>query len=183
MLRESNQSVSNFNQSRRNLLISTPFLLAATQLGAKTNLAQPTQAALLRVDGDIELTNAGDAAVFDAQMLDALPQISFTTSTISTDKPRTFSGPALFDVLKHVGSDAAQVTATAANNYSVDIDSALIEERAPIIANRIDGKAFSIRKKGPIWVVFPYDEDPKYHTEPIYAVNVWQLERLTVTQI
>ena len=183
MLRKSNKSVPSFNQSCRNLLLSTPFLLAATQLGAKTSLAQPTQATLPRVDGDIALTNAGDAAVFDAQILDALPQISFTTSTIWTDKLRTFSGPALLDVLKHVNSDAAQVTATAANNYSVDIDRALIEERAPIIANRIDGEAFSIRENGPLWVVFPYDEDPKYRTEPIYAVSVWQLERLTVTQI
>ena len=56
----------------------------------------------------------------------------------------------------------------------------LISADAPIIATRINGKPFTIKEKGPLWVVFPYDRGPEFRTETNYAVSVWQLTEISV---
>jgi hypothetical protein len=36
----------------------------------------------------------------------------------------------------------------------------------------------SLREKGPLWVIYPYDSDPAYRTEETYSRSIWQLNRL-----
>ncbi|MEC8574513.1 MAG: oxidoreductase, partial [Pseudomonadota bacterium] len=40
----------------------------------------------------------------------------------------------------------------------------------------------SLRDKGPLWIVYPFDSDPAYQTEAIYSRSIWQLEEITVTK-
>ena len=112
--------------------------------------------------------------------LDALPQQSFTTSTIWTDGQITFSGVPLATVLASIGAEGSAVEMIALNDYKVTMPLAQLEETVPIIATRMDGNVMSVRDKGPYWIVFPYDEDPKYQTETIYSLSIWQLNRLKV---
>ncbi|CAN0586856.1 unnamed protein product, partial [Ectocarpus sp. 12 AP-2014] len=51
-------------------------------------------------------------------------------------------------------------------------------EDGPIIAYLSNGKPMSVREKGPLWIVYPYDSDPKFQTEVIYSRSIWQLDRL-----
>lgn len=136
----------------------------------------------LWIDGDIAVRASGDDFEFSLQSLEALPQTEFATSTIWTDDVRDFSGPTLKAVLEHVGSGAGDVIATAINQYRVTIPRAYIDDYAPIVATRINGRSFSVREKGPLWIVFPYDQGPQFQTEIVYAMSVWQLERLTVAE-
>lgn len=69
MLFHVRNSASSFNRRLQNLLRPTPFLLATTRLDAKPDLAQPTQQALLRVDGDNTLINAIVTAMIEATAL------------------------------------------------------------------------------------------------------------------
>jgi hypothetical protein len=39
----------------------------------------------------------------------------------------------------------------------------------------------SVRDKGPLWVIYPYDSDD-YRSEVIYSRSIWQLDRLEVVQ-
>lgn len=112
--------------------------------------------------------------------LDALPQQSFSTSTIWTDGQITFSGVPLATVLASIGAEGSAVEMIALNDYKVTMPLAQLEETVPIIATRMDGNVMSVRDKGPYWIVFPYDEDPKYQTETIYSLSIWQLNRLKV---
>jgi hypothetical protein len=50
----------------------------------------------------------------------------------------------------------------------------------PIIAFARNGEAMSVREKGPLWIVYPYDADPAYQSETIYARSIWQLDRIRV---
>jgi hypothetical protein len=68
----------------------------------------------------------------------------------------------------------------AVNDYKVDISQSRIEDNAPIIANRMNGAPFSIRDKGPLRVVFPFDQSERYQTEEIYSLSIWQLTQLRV---
>lgn len=148
----------------------------------KPTLAKPAGEVLLEVGGAIENTNRPGRAAFDDAMLLALPQVSFRTSTIWTKGEKTFSGPALSSVLDAVGAGPGKISAGAANDYRVTLSRDLIEPQVPIIANRIDGKPFSLRERGPLWVIFPYDRAVRYRTETIYEMSIWQLTTLTVRQ-
>lgn len=128
----------------------------------------------------IEDESKGTVTEFDEADLLALPQVSFETSTIWTDGLRQFSGPTLVAVLEAAGYTGGDVTMVAINDYSVSIPKDGFDEEAPIIALRKNGAPFGVRDKGPLWVVYPYDSDPKFQSEAIYAYSVWQLNRIKV---
>lgn len=110
----------------------------------------------------------------------ALPQEEFTTSSIWTQGEKTYSGPALRTLLDSLGVNDRDLELTAANDYSVRIPADAIEDKAPIIANRIDGKPFGLRENGPLWLVFPYDSSVRYQSETIYSYSIRQLKSLRV---
>lgn len=130
----------------------------------------------------VESHDAGDGSVtqtdFDLDMLDALPQEVFETSTIWTEGVMEFSGPPLSAVLEMLEAEAGSVTAFALNDYNVALEPDTIFQSFPIIATRINGQPFSVREKGPLWLVYPYDSSKTYRTEVIYSQSIWQLDRL-----
>jgi len=131
----------------------------------------------------LEVTTSGpasDTLELSLQDLDAMDQVSFSTSTIWTDDEVTFSGVPLKTLLTALNTDGTSVEMVALNDYKVTMPLADLEDNAPIIATRMDGETMSVRDKGPYWVVFPYDQDPKYRVETIYTFSIWQLKRLKV---
>jgi hypothetical protein len=155
--------------------------LWATSLPALSHhLIPPAGEIVLTVTGDIGRTNRAGAAVFDLAALDRLPQKSFVTSTIWTDRPHRYSGVLLADLLDHVAAGGRSVEAIALNDYRASLPLSEITDEAPLLAYRIDGTAMSVRDKGPIWVIYPFDADPAYRTEAIYSRAVWQLVRIVV---
>ena len=107
--------------------------------------------------------------------LDALTQHRFTTSTIWTTGEIEFSGPALSDVLASSGLGTEGLRLRAANDYSITLNPAMLEAAAPIIATRINGKLFTLRERGPLWLVFPYDAHARFRTEQVFAASIWQM--------
>jgi hypothetical protein len=160
------------------VMIKRFLLAAAAAMYLVQGLAGSAAAeVILRVD----VTGDGsDIRELSDADLSALPQISFTTSTIWTTEPATYSGPSLAAVLDSLGAKGASLNMIAVNDYKVDMPWALIEQDTPIIANRINGQPFSIRDKGPLWVVFPYDSDPRFQTEEIYSFSIWQMNQIRV---
>ncbi|WP_234817619.1 molybdopterin-dependent oxidoreductase [Thalassobacter stenotrophicus] len=111
----------------------------------------------------------------DAATLNALPQVSFETSTIWTDGTISFSGPSLRSLMDQAGISDGQLTLTAINDYAIQVAVDEIEDNAPIVATLMNGEPISRREKGPYWLVYPYDVDAKYQSEVIYAQSIWQL--------
>ncbi|MBZ8117740.1 oxidoreductase [Roseovarius sp. LXJ103] len=181
--RPRNKARETVNAARRSLVLSAPLLILSGHLlrAQETPLPQPVGPVTLTIDGDISITNGGGTAVFDDAMLGDLPSVSFETSTVWTDSISTFSGPTLRSVLDRVGAGPGNITAMAINKYEASISQEYILDNAPIIANRLDGAPFGLRQKGPLWVIFPYDSDITFRTKKIYAMSIWQLEKLTVT--
>ncbi len=152
-------------------------LISATGLFALTAHQACADEPLLRLDffGD-----GSTSHTFSDADLMALPQIEFTTTTIWTDGAIKFSGPSLASVLASVGAFGGPVSMVAVNNYKVEMPRDRIQPDAPIIANRMNGSPFSIRNKGPLWVVFPFDSDHRYQSEQVYSFSIWQLTKLQV---
>ena len=117
----------------------------------------------------------GAELVLDRAALEALPQVSFATSTIWTEGVITFSGPSLRVVLERAGIKAGQVALRALNDYQVNLALEELAEDWPIIATRRDGQPFDIRENGPLWLVYPYDSETEFTRERIYTLSIWQL--------
>jgi hypothetical protein len=161
---------------------SVAILAALTPLSASADgLEAPTGDVLLSVRGAIAHHNEGDTALFDREMLEALGSESFETTTIWTEGVQSFTGVPLHALIDAVGADGETLRAIALNDYAVEIPVSDAEERGgPIVAYLQNGEPMSVREKGPLWIVYPYDARTTYQTEQIYARSIWQLVSLEV---
>lgn len=142
-------------------------------------LALPTLAGetVLTVTG---ASNPDKQLAFTMEELEALPQVTFDTTTVWTDGVQHFSGPALKTVLDQAGFEGETIKARALNDYVIDIPVSSLKDTAPIIATRIQGAPFPRREKGPLWIVYPFDSAPEFQTEMVYGRSIWQLNRIEV---
>jgi hypothetical protein len=135
---------------------------------------------VLTVSGKIGLKNAGDKARFDMKMMEALPQHSFTTRTPWYDKPVKFTGPLLADVLAAVKASGSTVSAVAINDYKISIPVTDTTRHKVIVARLLDDKPMPVREKGPLFVVYPFDDSSELRSSTYYERSIWQLKALEV---
>ncbi|SPF80053.1 oxidoreductase [Pseudoprimorskyibacter insulae] len=120
-------------------------------------------------------------AEFSEADLLAIEQQSFTTSTIWTEGEIEFSGPSVKDILAAAGASDGDLLMTALNDYTVEVPRDAIAGNIPIVALRKDGEPYGVREKGPLWVVFPYDDSANYRTEAVFSYSIWQLVKIEVS--
>lgn len=145
---------------------------------AEDSLARPEGAPVLTVTGDIALTNTGGAAVFDMAMLRELPAETFTTTTIWTEGEQEFTGVPIAALLELLGVEGGTLKATAINDYSVELPVGDESTSVALLAYERNGQEMSVRDKGPLWVVYPFDSDEALQSEVIYSRSIWQLDRI-----
>lgn len=114
--------------------------------------------------------------------LRALQLASFETETIWTEGVQSFTGVTLASFVQDLGLKGGEIEAIAINEYSVKIPVSDAVNGGPIIAFERNNAPMSIRNKGPLWVVYPYDSDPAFQTEAVYSRSIWQLEKLIIKQ-
>jgi hypothetical protein len=142
-------------------------------------LDAPKGPVILTVKGAIKNTNAGDTAEFDLAMLEALAGRKATMETPWTDGQVTFEGPLLSALLEAVGSTGSVLSVRALNDYAAEVP-AEDAKLATILATRIDGKLMSVRDKGPLMVVYPFDQNPDLYNEKYFSRSVWQIKEIEV---
>lgn len=157
-------------------LLAMAFATAAAA-DALPRLQGPT---VLEVRGAIGQTNAEGAALFDMEMLQALPVARLETSTAVTDGVRSFEGFLMRDLLAHVDASGDTVTATALNNYVIDFDAREFDRFDVVVAYRMDGEPLRPSDKGPLWIVYPRDQHTELQDIRYDYRWVWQLMRLEI---
>jgi len=145
-----------------------------------SSVAAPKGRVVLTVTGNIARTNMGQSYQFDMDMIDALPRRTFTTRTPWYDKPVTFSGPRLADVMAAVGAKGQSIQASAINDYKITIPMSDAIEHGVIMASRIDGQRIPVREKGPLFVVYPFDSSATLRSSVYYERSIWQLKSMHV---
>lgn len=144
------------------------------------DLPAPTGEIVLTVTGKIAVTNQDGGAAFDLDMLKAIGEVTFKTSTPWTEGEQTFTGVPLNALLQTVGVTEGTLTAKAINDYAVEIPVSDAVADGPILAYLQNGNPMSVREKGPLWVVYPYDLNDDYQAEVIYSRSIWQLSSIDV---
>lgn len=146
------------------------------------SLPAPTGPVILTVTGDIETTNVAETLQFDIASLKSLDETVIETTTIWTEGLHKFQGVSLAKLKDVVGMESGTFFAKAINDYTIEIPVSDAAEGGPIIAYLMDDEEMSIRHKGPLWVIYPYDSSPNFRSEVIYARSIWQLDRIEVVQ-
>lgn len=142
-------------------------------------LAKPAGNIVLTVDGSISRQNAEGRADFDIDMLRAMPAVTIRTATPWTDGLADFEGVLIADIVKAVGASGKSIKAAALNDYVADVNAETAVSAGAILAYRLNGAEISVRDKGPLWIMFPFDQDPELRSETVYSQSVWQLRKLT----
>jgi len=141
-------------------------------------LDPPAGSVVLTVSGKLAHPNQGADAAFDMAMLEKLPQHSFRTRTPWYKQPRKFTGPLLRDVLAAAGAAGATVRAIALNDYAVDIPFDDTVHHEVIVARLLDDKPVSVRDKGPLFIMYPFDDNPELKNMVHFSRAAWQLKAI-----
>lgn len=150
-------------------------ILAALALSLRPTCAQ-TEAVVLTIQ------QAQEAPV-QLRLSDilALPQQEFQAHTPWYKGAAVFRGPLLRDVLAAADVRAGQsLQATALDDYKINIPWADAQTHDVIVAHTINGLRLTPRTKGPLFVVYPFDDDPDLQAVKYYERSIWQLRTLDV---
>ena len=157
----------------------TPGLLCMAA-GAVQALEPPTGVVLLTVGGRVRNANDGRRAQFDMPMIEALSQQTVVTRTPWFSKARRFTGPLLRDLLSAAGAQGTMLRLVALNDYQVDMPFDDAQRHDVIVARLLDDKPMSVRDKGPLFVIYPFDTRPELRSAIYYSRSAWQLRTIEV---
>jgi hypothetical protein len=160
------------------------FLFAAAALVAAFSGAAgaepPPAETVLTVSGAIDNGGVDGAARFDMPSIEALPARGVRTRTPWTYGVVEFVGVPLADLLRAVGAKGQTLHMAALNDYAVDVPTADAVKDGPIVAYRMNSRPMSVREKGPLWIIYPYDDKSQYQSERYYSRSIWQLTSIDV---
>lgn len=152
--------------------------LAMTGFAFAENADKDDKTVLLTVTGAVE----GAAVTFDRSELRALNQRHATMETPWTTGPVTFDGPLLSAVLKVAGAQGRTVIVKALNDYSAEIPMEDVTAFATMLAMSMNGKDMTVREKGPLFLIYPFDTNPELYNEKYFSRSVWQIHEIEVRE-
>ncbi len=157
--------------------LATALVVAASAVHA---LEPANDDVVLTVSGAITEMNSDNVAEFDRELLKTLGEVTVETTTIWTEGVQTFVGVPLNALLEAVGAEGNVLRASAINDYAVEIPVTDAVPDGPLVAYLRNGEPMSVREKGPLWLIYPFDSSPDYQSELIYTRSIWQLDRIEV---
>ncbi|WP_139165888.1 molybdopterin-dependent oxidoreductase [Paracoccus tibetensis] len=162
------------------LIKATSIALCLSGAAKATELPQPTGEIILTISGDIARRNSGEAAVFDRMMLESMGYVDVVTTTPWHDGETTFSGVPLLQLLEYVGASGETIIAVALNDYEVEIPVSDVIETGVIAATKMNGNDMSVKEKGPIFIIYPYDSSDALQSQTYYTRSAWQVAELII---
>lgn len=163
---------------RRTMLGLAAVLLPAAR--AAWALDAPPGPVVLTVTGRTRDGQRGNPVQFEMAMLERLPQVGYTTHTPWYGQPRRFSGPLLREVLSSVGLHGTQLRLVALNDYRVDMPMDDVLQFDVLLARLMDDKPMAVRDKGPLFVIYPFDQHAALRNAVYYSRCAWQLRAIEV---
>ena len=158
-------------QPMRSILLALIEALCALSVSAAEQDRAPKDMVLLTLIGTIGESNRGPldpkkdsllalnkiefnkAFAFDRPTLLSLEQGTVTVQPREFDKPATFKGPLLREVLGHIEAAKLKVTVVAINGFSGWLSPDDIDRSDWILALEADGVPLGIGQQGPLWLI------------------------------
>lgn len=164
------------SRARRTFTLALAALLARPAFA----LDAPAGPVVLTVSGNVSQPNAGPRAAFDMGMLERLPQHSLVAKTPWYAQARKFTGPLLRDVLAAAGAKGRTLRAIALNDYVVEIPAEDAARYDMIVARLLDDRPMPVREKGPLFIIYPFGDQPELRNAVYFSRSAWQLKTIDV---
>jgi hypothetical protein len=150
-------------------------LSAATMATDNPSLNKP----VLELDGHID--RQYQAKTLSLAELAKLDQVTLKTTTQWEKTPQVWSGVELTALLQTIGAQGTSLRVVCLNDYAVDIPLQDIKTYHPILAYRKNGNLMPVREKGPLIVIWPYDQQPEIKGQQKYHNwAAWQVKEIDV---
>ena len=149
---------------------------------SSARLAAPTGEPILRLTGRVTNGQAPGEAVFDREMLERLPQRRIVTGTPWAQGQRTYAGPWLRDVLAAAGATGQRLSVRALNDYSAVVPRSDADGLELMLALKVDGQPIRTRDKGPLLLMYPFDQRPDLRNQVYYGRAVLQVASIAVLE-
>ncbi|MGQ0676746.1 MAG: molybdopterin-dependent oxidoreductase [Rhodospirillales bacterium] len=153
--------------------IAFPGAASAQQLAA-------TGEPVLEVSGAIAKKNSGDKLVFDMAALEKLPQVTIETSTPWNTAVTKFEGVSGKAFIEWIGATGTTIKARAVNDYTIEIPVEDFMKKGVILALKANGQHLSLRDRGPVWVMYPFDHNAELRDKAHQRRSIWQLVSIHV---
>ncbi len=127
-----------------------------------------------------EIGGDGLTVQFTMDDLQALPAVSFETETIWFTGTQRFTGVPLAAVMQQVGITEGTIEASGSDDFTIELNMSLAAEAGAIIAYQRNGSPMSVRKKGPLRVLYPFDDFPPLKRDLLFDNTIWHLVRIVV---
>jgi hypothetical protein len=153
---------------------------APASLPSAAPIAEPKGTPILEISGAIQVKNAGDSAVFDRDMIEAMGLEAVVTGTPWDKGKVRYEGVPMAKLLDAVGARGKTVRVRALNDYATVIPVEDFSKFDVILALKRDGQYMPVREKGPLFVIYPFDSVPSLNSQVYYARSAWQVKSIEV---
>lgn len=128
----------------------------------------------------LTVTNGEETKSYTFEDLLAFEQEIVETTNDYVDELATFQGPSLLSLLEASDIDRdAEIKLSAINDFTISVPAEDAFLYNVILALLRDGEEMSVRDKGPIWVIYPMDDNPDLRDEQYNGRLVWQLKSIS----
>jgi len=173
-----------FASLAKSLVLGIGLTCAAMTAGVASDASAANSRTILTVTGSVGAdasANEGKTKVeYDRAALKAVGASTLETTTPWTKGVVRFEGVAMKDLLEHLGAEGETLNATALNGYSISVPMDELFEYPVLLAYEMDGKAMSVRDKGPLWLIYPRDQFDRFMSEEHNYKWIWQIRRFEV---
>ena len=158
--------------------LSILVLSLSSVVATADTLPSPEGKVILAITGALRNTNHDNEAHFDLAMLESLPSVEISTKTPWADGVQNFVGVRLSDLFDYIGAAPESIVAGGLDDYKFTITDIDIQSYPIMIAYKHNGSPMSVRKLGPLRIMFPFDDHPELLTPKNEASAVWQLVKM-----
>ena len=146
--------------------------------GGSGTLAAAEGPTVLTIEGAVRRPGGEREAHFDVAALALLPQRRIRTTTPWHVGEPGFDGPLLRDVLAAAVADGSSLRLRALNDYRVDMPADDARRYDVIVAHQVNGQTITVRDKGPLFVMYPFDRHPELRNSVYFSRCIWQLRHI-----
>jgi hypothetical protein len=123
---------------------------------------------------------AGGEMNLTLAQIEAMGSARIVTTTPWHDGRTSFEGVPMARFLEAVGAHGTTAYVEALNDFSIEIPLSDLIRFDAILAFKTDGNYMEIADKGPLFIVFPYDDVEEVRNAQFYARSVWQIHSIEI---